>query len=242
MVASNPGVAALSPSSSSGRRLPKPADRDREVQNSNLRRVRLNGHECSSTWADDLFYGRDRDAYGRRTGHGSLKANCERCGRAIPPQDAVDTAYRCWADTFHVAGLPLAGDPPPAEWICTDCRTIAPPDRSAPADDLQAFRAVTFERVDREYVGEFAAVPWVVVEDADGSPAWAVLDAMADANVVLPDDALPTSDHDELAVALTQYRIDGDYHAFLKATGEVEDRKMQCARRAKYGATRPITV
>lgn len=60
------------------------------------RREKLESKQCSSTWSEDIWYGRDRDyaserkiGFGARvfTGSGIGKVRCRCCRRDVPPQN-----------------------------------------------------------------------------------------------------------------------------------------------------------
>ncbi len=166
--------------------------------------------ECSSTWGDDIWSGRDRDRHGHFTGSGTCKVRCADCGRKVPPQDVV----------FD----PVADGP-----VCTDCRTRAPRVRIG---RKSAARRITSYATDEN--NEWVSVEDVYDDPADSSPTTAALDAIADARGRVEQDQLPAEDEAELLAGLAAYQASGgDLRAFSDVTGNTADEALQRQRQQK---------
>jgi hypothetical protein len=99
--------------------------------------------------------------------------------------------------------------------LCTDCRTIAPPDRAPkqPGDN-QTIRFM-------EYLGDGNAQEWLPADPLnDSSPLGDVLLGMSASNQQLQEDALPADDEPTLREAIALYNATGELSDFLDHTGD----------------------
>jgi hypothetical protein len=210
-------------------------------------REKLDLRECTWTWAEDIWFGKDVDCRGNFTGHGTGKVKCRACARTVPLIYMLDIAAAWWAIKQRHG---IHGPPPPPELHCADCRIKPPPDRNPKHGDDQTTRYAEYLGFDRNVGegGEHMMQEWgyapadEVVDDelcADSSPLGDVLVDMSGENEQLFEDSLPAEDDETLQKAIAAFTQTGELHDFLNAAGDVAAAKIQ---RERYQTTREILI